>query len=217
MNVIIMGCGRVGEQLGRMLVEEGNEVTVVDQDPLALARLAAKFPGRLVQGVGFDRKVLEEAGIHEAEAFVATSASDNANIIAARIARTIFHVPRVVARVQDPRRAEIYQRLGLVTVSPVMWGARRIRELLSHTDMAPVMTFGNGEVVVLNLEIPPGMAGRTVNHLTVPGEIQAIALVRDDQAILPTLGTSLRAGDTLHLAVLSSAIGRLEDLFGLGG
>src|SRR3989304_5709274 len=155
MKVIIMGCGRVGEQISRIMVEEGHEVAVIDQDPEALARLGPKCKGHTVKGVGFDRKVLIDAGIEQADAFAATSSSDNANIIAARIARNVFHVPSVVARLYDPRRAEIYRRLGLVTISAVQWGASRIHELLTHAELDPVMSFGSGDVVLIEIEVPP--------------------------------------------------------------
>ncbi|HNB50433.1 MAG TPA: TrkA family potassium uptake protein, partial [Anaerolineales bacterium] len=155
MKVIIMGCGRVGEQLAYILSDEGHAVTVVDYDPHALARLTDRFKGERVKGVGFDREVLIKAGIEEADAFAATSSSDNANIVAARIAREIFLVPRVIARLYDPRRAEIYQRLGLRTISSTTWGAERIRELLTHAELDPIFTFGNGEVAILSIEVSP--------------------------------------------------------------
>ena len=116
MKVIVMGCGRVGEQLSLLLLEEGHQVTVIDCDSQALDRLGADFKGSKVKGVGFDRHILVKAGIEDADAFAATSSSDNANIVAARIAHNYFQVPRVVARLYDPRRAEIYRRLGLVTI-----------------------------------------------------------------------------------------------------
>lgn len=211
-----MGCGRVGEQLSKVMLEDGHEVVVIDQDAEALARLGPHFRGRTVRGVGFDRDVLQSAGIEQAEAFVATSSSDNANIIAARIARNVFHVPRVVARLQDPRRAEIYRRLGLITISPTHWGAERIHELLSHADMSPVMTLGNGEVSLLSIETPPHLVGREVKHLSVPGEVNVVAITRDDVALIPTLGTQFRTRDVIHVAVLSSQIERLEALLGIG-
>jgi len=117
MKVIIMGCGRVGEQLARLLVTEGHQIVVIDQEPSALERLGANFKGQRIAGVGFDRDVLLRAGIEQADAFAAASSSDNANIVAARIAHNIFHVPRVVARLFDPRRAEIYRRMGMLTIS----------------------------------------------------------------------------------------------------
>jgi trk system potassium uptake protein TrkA len=215
MRVIIMGCGRVGEQVARILADEGHAVTVIDYDANALARLGPQFTGQKVKGIGFDRRVLIAAGIEQADAFAAASSSDNVNIVAARLARNVFHVPKVVARLYDPRRAEIYRRLGLVTISSTSWGARRIHELLTHTNLDPVMTFGNGEVVLIGIEAPPRLVSRRVNNLTVPGEVNVTAITRQGKAFLPTLGTEFHAGDLVHLAVLASAMERLEDLLGL--
>jgi trk system potassium uptake protein TrkA len=160
--------------------------------------------------------VLIEAGIEQADCFAATSSSDNANIVAARIARHIFKVPRVVARLFDPRRVEIYQRLGLVTISSTTWGAERIRELLTHAGLDTVRSFGGGEVTLIDVEVPVHLIGRTVRDLTVPGELTVVAITRDDQALLPLTGTSFRRGDVLHLAVLARAMNRVEELLDLG-
>jgi trk/ktr system potassium uptake protein len=216
MKVIIMGCGRVGEQVSRLMADNGQDVTVIDYDADALARLGPHFKGKTVKGIGFDRNVLLEAGIEQADAFVATSSSDNANIVAARLARNIFHVPRVVARLFDPQRAEVYKRLGLVTISSTTWGAQRIQELLTHADLDPMMTFGHGEVVLMAIEAPPHLIGRTVNNITVPGEANVVAITRQDQALIPALGTEFRSGDLIHLAVLASAMERIEEFLGLG-
>ncbi len=215
MRVIIMGCGRVGEQVSRLLADEGHTVAVIDMDERALARLGPHFRGRKVKGVGFDRKVLLQAGIEHAEAFAATSSSDDANIVAARIARNLFHVPKVVARLFDPRRAEIYRRLGLVTISSTTWGAERIHELLTHGQLDPRLTFGSGEVAVLSIETPPLLIGRTVKEVTAPGEISIVAITREGKAFIPAFGAELRAGDEIHLAVLAGAMGRLEAWLGL--
>jgi trk system potassium uptake protein TrkA len=216
MKVIIMGCGRVGEQVARIMSDEGHGVAVVDYDGNALARLGPDFKGRKVKGIGFDRKVLIAAGIEQADAFAATSSSDNVNIVAARLARNIFHVPKVVARLYDPRRAEIYRRLGLVTISSTTWGARRIHELLTHANLDPVMTFGHGEVALIEFEAPPRLVGRTVNNLTVSGEVHVTTITRQGKAFLPTLGAEFRAGDVIHLAVLAAAMERVEEMLGLG-
>ncbi len=216
MKIIIMGCGRVGEAVCRLLADEGHDVVVIDYDAAALARLGPHFKGRQVLGIGFDRNVLIEAGIEQADAFAAASASDNANIVAARIARNIFHVPRVVARLYDPRRAEIYRRLGLVTISSIAWGAERIRELLTHTELDPVQTFGSGEVLLLSIEAPPPWVGRRVKDITVPNEVSVIVVVRDGQAMIPALGTEFQAGDLIYLTVLASAMERAEMILGLG-
>lgn len=215
MKAIVMGCGGIGEQLSKLMLEGGHHVVVIDQNAEVLARLRA-IGCEVARGVGFDRDVLLQAGIDDAEAFAATSHSDNANIVAARIARNLFHVPRVVARIQDPRKVEIYRRLGLITISPAHWGARRICELLSHANLAPIITLGNGEVSLLAIEAPPLLEGRVVRDLNVPGEVNVIALTREDMAILPTSGTEFRAGDLIHVAVLSGALERLEALLGLG-
>jgi len=216
MKVIVMGCGRVGEQASRLLADEGHTVVVVDYDAAALARLGPQFKGQTVCGIGFDRNVLLQAGIEQADGFVATSSSDNANVIAARIARQFFRVPKVVARLYDPRRAEIYRRLGLVTISSTTWGAERIRELLAHGELDAVVTFGSGEVALVAIEAPPALVGRRVQDVSVPTEINVVAITRDGQAAIPTQGTEFRAGDLIHLAVLASAMERLEALLGLG-
>jgi trk system potassium uptake protein TrkA len=216
MKVIVMGCGRVGEQVARLLDSEGNEVAVIDYDPTALARLGPNFKGRRVRGVGFDRDVLLEAGIQDADAFAATSSSDNANIIAARIARNVFQVPRVVARLYDPRRAEIYRRLGLVTISSTTWGAEKLRELLTHSDLDPILTFGSGEVALIALQVPPQLVGRFVKDLSIPGEMSVVSISRQGKAIIPISGTDFREDDLVHIAVLSSSMERLKELLGLG-
>jgi trk system potassium uptake protein TrkA len=215
MKVIVMGCGRVGEEVCRIMGEGGHQLIVIDYDQAALDRLGPGFKGRTVLGVGFDRDVLLKAGIETADAFAATSSSDSANIIAARVARDIFHVPRVVARVFDPRRAEIYRRLGLVTVSSTAWGAERIHELLTHDELDPLMAFGNGEVSLLRIEAPPHLVGRQVRDLSVPGEVSVVTIVRESQAMLPALGAEFRDADILYLAVLASAMERIEGLLGM--
>ena len=216
MKVIVMGCGRVGEQVSRLMASEGHEVVVIDMDAAALARLGPDFKGQTLRGVGFDREVLLKAGIEAADAFAATSASDNANIVAARIARNVFHVPRVVARLSDPHQAEIYQRLGMVTISSTHLGAQRIRELLVHAEMDPLLTFGEGEVRLLNIETPPRLVGQPVRHLNISGEITVIAITRQGRAFIPLSGSDLRAGDLIHLTVLAESMDRLKEMIEVG-
>ncbi len=216
MKIIVMGCGRVGSQIARLLADEGHDVTVIEQDPIAIARLGPNFKGAVIRGLGFDRQVLVDADIEQADAFVAASQSDNANIIAARIARNIYHVPRVVARLYDPRRAEIYRRLGLLTISTTTWGAERIRELITHAELDPVISFGSGEVSVVALEIPPHLVGRMVRDLTMVGECLIVSITREGKAFLPVTGTEFRAGDILHVAIMAGAMDRFSSLLGLG-
>ncbi len=216
MKVIIMGCGKVGTLVSRRMAEEGHDVTVINADESARDRLGPRFKGRLIVGIGFDRQVLLDAGIEQAEAFAATSTSDSTNIVAARIARNIYRVPRVVCRLYDPRRAEIYNRLGLVTISSTTWGAERIYELMTHGDLDAVMTFGQGQVSLVAVEAPAQLVGRTVSNLAVPGEVIVVSITRQGEAIVPVLGTAFQQGDLVHLAVHAAAMTRLESLLGLG-
>jgi trk system potassium uptake protein TrkA len=206
----------VGTLVSRRMAEEGHDVTVIDADASVRDRLGSRFKGRLVVGVGFDRQVLLDAGIEQAEAFTATSTSDSTNIVAARIARNIYRVPRVVCRLYDPRRAEIYNRLGLVTISSTTWGAERIYELMTHGDLDAVMTFGQGQVSLVAVEAPAQLVGRTVSNLAVPGEVIVVSITRQGEAIVPVLGTAFQQGDLVHLAVHAAAMTRLESLLGMG-
>ena len=217
MKVIVMGCGRIGSQVSQLLSDQGHEVTIIDHDSNSEGRLGSNFKGSIIKGLGFDRTILIQAGIEQTEAFVAASQSDNANIVAARIARNIFHVPRVVARLYDPRRAEIYQRLGLTTISSTNWGAERIFQVLTHNDVDIWNTFGNGEVTLVQLELPSQLIGRTVQQLNVPGEVLVAAITRNAQAFIPASGAEFHEGDLVNLVVLSSALNRLEVLLGIEG
>jgi trk system potassium uptake protein TrkA len=215
MKIIIMGCGRVGSQVSWLLLSQGHEVTVIDHDANALAKLGTDFNGKVVRGLGFDRNTLVEAGIEHTEGFVAASSSDNANIVAARIARNIFHVPRVVARLYDPLRAEVYQRLGLTTISTTSWGAERIVEVITHTDLDVLHIFRDGGTSLVRVEIPMRLRGHQVNQMNIPGEVMVIAVTREEQTFIPVSGTEFHERDIVHIAVIPSAMARLEEMLGI--
>jgi K+ transport systems, NAD-binding component len=215
MKIIIMGCGRVGSQVSQLLVRHGHEVTVIDHDANALARLGTEFKGKVVRGLGFDRNVLIEAGVETVEGFVAASSSDNANIVAARIARNIFHVPRVVARLYDPVRAEVYQRLGLTTISSTAWGAERIVEVVTHADLDVLHVFRDGGTTLVRVEMPARLNGYRVLQMNIPGEVAVTAITRNGQTFIPVSGTEFQEGDIIYLAVIPSAMVRLEELLGI--
>lgn len=215
MQVIIMGCGRLGEAVARLLHSEGHAVTIVDRDAEALARLGPAFAQRTVCGYGYDHATLLQAGIETAEAFIATSSSDNANVLTARIARNIFRVPRVLARVYDSRNADIYNRLGLQTICPTTWGAARALQLLAHAAVDSQQSFGQGEVELVRAEVPRALDGQSVSQLQVAGEITVASITRDNQAFVPVSGTLLRAGDIVHVSVLAAALDRLVALLAL--
>lgn len=215
MKVIIAGCGRVGAGVARMLSQNGHAVTVIDSDPDAFERLGAAFKGQKLVGVGFDRDVLLQAGIERADGFAAVTNSDEANIVALRIAKQVFRVPRVAGRVYDPRKAEIYRRLGLQTISPVAIGSHRLVEMLSFLELHVTANLGSGEVDIVDAEVPRMLVGRMVKELTVVGEFQVTAITRIGKTFLPTTTTVFEDGDLLHIAVQNSSFGRLKSLLGL--
>lgn len=215
MRILVIGCGRMGAGLAQTLSLSGHSVTVVDKDSAAFERLGPGFKGRTVAGVGFDRDVLLQAGIERADGLAAVMTSDEANVVAARLASQVFHVPRVVARLYDTRKAEIYRRLGLQTIAPVTWGILQMADLLCYSPLDTVVSLGSGEVDLVKTEVPPLLVGRTVQELTVLGEIQVVAVSRASSTFLPTLGTVFQAGDLLHLAVLGGCTDRLKALLGM--
>jgi trk system potassium uptake protein len=215
MKIIVMGCGRVGSQVSLLLASQGHEVTVIDHDDNAPLRLGKEFKGKIVHGLGFDRNVLIEAGVETAEGFVAASSSDNANIVAARIVRKIFRVPRVVARLYDPARAEVYFRLGLTTISSTAWGAERIIEVITHTDLDVLHIFRDGGTTIVRVETPVRLYGHRPVQMNIPGEIMVISITRNDHTFIPVSGTEFQEGDVIYLAVIPSAMVRLEELLGI--
>jgi trk system potassium uptake protein TrkA len=212
MKILIIGCGRVGAGLANTLASRGHSVTVVDKEPFAFEKLGERFKGQTILGIGFDREVLLRAGIERADGLAAVTASDEANVVAARIARDIFHVPRVVARLYDMRQAEIYKRLGLQTIAPTGWGINRIADLLLYSPLETVLSIGSGNVEIVEAEVPGLLVGKTVRDFTVPGEIHIVSISRANKTFLPMHGTIFEDGDVLHLAVLTTSLGRLREL-----
>ena len=215
-NIIIIGCGRQGAELAKSLGVKGFDVTVVDNDQAAFERLGSSFGGRVILGDGIDRDTLIQGGIEKADGLAAVTASDEINIVVARLARQVFRVPRVVARVHDPLKAEIYQRLGLMTVSPATLGTQRFRELLTFSPLEPTKRLGDGEVSIIEIDAPPTLAGRAVHELMIPGEIEVIAITRDNRTDIPIPGAVFHENDILHLAVASRSMNRLNELLGGG-
>lgn len=213
MKIIIVGCGRVGSALTLDLSLRGHQVTVIDNDPLAFESLGPAFKGEKVVGIGFDREILIKAGIQKADALAAVTVSDEANVVAARIAKQVFRVPRVAARVYDPRKAEIYRRLGISTISPVAVGSARLAELLSYNNLDTKLSLGSGEVEIVEVEVPNNLAGRLVSDVDVPAEVRVISLTRSGKTIIPNVKTSFQPGDLLYLAVMEEHRDRVAALF----
>src|SRR3990172_2293790 len=210
-----MGCGRVGSQLAKVMTMEGHQVTVIDKNPAAFERLGPTFKGKKVSGIGFDLEVLKAAGIEKADAFVSVTNGDNSNILGARIAKNTFRVPKVIARIYDPLREKLYRQLGIQTISSTSWAANKIKDLVLHGELVRHLSFGNGEVDLVEGEIPPALVGRRVADLNIPGEVKVVAVVRLGSAFIPSLGTELQAGDGIQFAVLSSGMPKLKKLLNL--
>lgn len=212
MKVIIGGCGRVGAMLATKLSVEGHEIVVIDKDPLTFGRLGKTFSGTMLRGMVFDKATLDKAGADRTDAYIAVTSGDNSNVVSATIAREIYRVPKVVARIFDPRRAEIYRRLGIQTVSSVAWATNEIVSLVMFQHLVRDVSMGGGEVQLVKVSIPPRLTGRTVNDLSSPGEILPIAIVRAGTSFIPTSHEELHEGDVLEAAVLTLAMNRFESM-----
>ncbi len=214
MKVIVVGMGRLGLGLARSLVKEGDQVIAIDSDPEVLKGIV-DFPVKKVVGIGFDRKVLEEAKISAVDAVVACTSSDEANIVIAKVAKDVYHVPRVIARLYDYNKEETYRRIGIQTISATTWGARRAIELLTYHHLDNVYEIGNGNVDLVRVDIPLMFVGHTVASLTALGEIQVVSISRNGQTFIPTAGTVLEVDDILYIALLAAASEKLKSMLGL--
>ncbi len=210
MHVVVVGCGRVGSELAIAAERGGHSVAVIDKDRNALQRLPAGFRGRAVLGFGFDRNHLEQAGVREAGALAAVTSGDNSNVLTARIARETFEIPNVVARIYDPRRAVIYQRLGIATVATVAWTTDQVMRRLFPEETASEWTDATGTVTLVERSLPDGWAGRRVGELDDGARFRVIALTRGGSARLCAPDMVAQEGDVIHVAVRHDAIGALH-------
>lgn len=215
MKIIIVGCGRNGAGLALALSRAGHSITVIDYKAEAFKKFAADFNGKTIEGVGFDRDILLQAGIEKSDALAALTSSDESNALIARIAREIYRVPKVVARLYDQDKAEIYKHLGIQTLSTTAWGIKRASGLLTYSALDAVFSFGDGDLELVKIEVPSLVAGRRVNDLTVMGDIHVVAIERSNRSILPTNGTIFQQGDVLYIAVTTSSGSQLKRLLGL--
>ncbi len=212
MKVVIMGCGRVGAELTVQLAKAGHEVVIIDKRADAFSRLPPEFEARQVVGVGFDREILEEAGIKDCDAFVAVSSGDNSNIVSARVAREHYHVPNVIARIFDPRRAEIYERLNIPTVASVRWTAKQIMLMLSHSREEIKESLGGGELFRMRIEIPEHLVGQPVSALTADRKVTVAGVDRGGRGFIPDASSTFQEGDIAHVIVHRDALDTLDQL-----
>ena len=200
MHVVIMGCGRVGSTLARSLEERGHTVAVIDSNPEAFRRLGPGFAGDKVTGYGFDQAVLEAAGIKNAGAFAAVSSGDNSNIISARVARETFGIDNVVARIYDPGRAEVYQRLGIPTVATVRWTSDQIMRRLLPDGSEPEWRDPSGAIRIEVEDARDVWVGHKVSELESLG-VRVAFVTRMGEGMMTTGTTVLQDGDLLHLVM----------------
>jgi trk system potassium uptake protein len=212
-HIVIMGCGRVGSTIAHILEDQGHSVAVIDQEAEAFRKLRSGFKGSKITGTGFNREILIEAGIEHADAFAAVSSGDNSNVIAARVARESFSVQNVVARIYDPRRAEVYQRLGIPTVATVRWTADQMLRRLLPEGSEPLWRDPTGTVVLAEIACSDAWLGEKVQSLEESARTRIAFISRLGEAMLPGPGTVLQEGDVLHVIAQEGDIDRIAKVF----
>ena len=205
-----MGCGRVGATLAHILEDMGHSVAIIDQDADAFRRLRPQFRGKRVTGVGFDRDVLVEASINEAAGFAAVSSGDNSNIISARVAREIFSIEHVVARIYDPRRAEVYQRLGIPTVATVRWTADQMLRRLLPEGPEPLWRDPSGSVILAEVDVDRRWIGTKITKLEEVVGARIAFITRLGHGLVPESGTVLQEGDVVHVMTPAAEMTRIS-------
>ncbi|MDR2723052.1 MAG: TrkA family potassium uptake protein [Cellulomonadaceae bacterium] len=199
MHFVIVGCGRVGASLATQIEGRGHSVAVIDQNPEAFRRLPADFEGQKVKGIGFDRDTLRTAGIEDAYALAAVTDGDNSNVVAARVAREVFGLTNVVARIYDARRAEVYQRLGIPTVATVRWTADQMLRRMLPLEATSEYRDPSGQVRLAQVNFAPGWVGATVASIEAATGVRVAFFSRYSDALLPAADTVLQEGDVLYV------------------
>lgn len=213
MHIVIMGCGRVGAMLARGLEKRGHSVAVIDIDPEAFRRLGTEFQGATVKGVGFDREVLEEAGIRQADGFAAVSSGDNSNILSARVVREGYKVENVVARIYDQGRAAVYERLGIPTVATVRWTVGQVMRRLLPEGSEPVWRDPSGNIHLLQVFVDNGWVGRRIRDLSSAAHAPIPFLVRFGKGLVPDSDTVFQDGDVIFVGCETDRTSDIETLF----
>src|SRR5665213_4377315 len=213
MRYLIVGCGRVGSALAKLLDADGHEVVVVDENPAAFKRLGQKFKGHVVVGTGIDYDILKRAGAKTADGFVAVTDGDNRNIMAALIAQRMFKIPKVVCRIYDPPRGQMYKELGVETVIPTTLGAKMIRDTLMEAPWNRSHPFDYGKVTSLSAIVAPEDAGKRVGDVERAGRIRIAALRRQISVMVAHNDLVLQAGDEINAIVSPDTISEFAQMF----
>ncbi len=214
MYVIIVGCGRVGSELAKLLVDEGHNVVVIDKSEASFDRLGGAFNGLTIVGNGFDLTLLKQAGIEKADAFCAVTNGDNTNLVSAQVAKRIFKIPKVIARVYDPQRAHIYAALGLDIISGTMLFASMIRDKVIESRFSSYL-IETKELGVIEIEVKNSLVGKTIQEINLPQEFLVVAIRRLDGVIIPEPNTVLKAKDMLMAVVKVTSLKKIKEKFSL--
>ncbi|MBI2447784.1 MAG: TrkA family potassium uptake protein [Candidatus Omnitrophica bacterium] len=217
MYIIIMGCGRVGSELAKLLDEENNNVVVIDRNSNSFRRLGSSFNGVTIVGNGLETDLLKEAGIEKSDAFAAVTNGDNTNIMAAQIARKMFKVPKVIARVYDPQRAQIYTGLGLDIISGTVLLSSMIRDKIVESYFSSFL-IENAQLGVMEIDIGRELAGKKAIEMNLPGEFQVVTIVKKekkDNVVIPTIDTSLSEGDKIVGVVKTASLDKVKKHLGI--
>jgi trk system potassium uptake protein TrkA len=216
-DILIVGCGRVGVELAGSINRQSHHVIVLDSDPRAFDRLGQRFRGRTVLGDALDNEALRRAGIEGAHGLAAVTGSDSVNIVVARLARDLFKVEHVVARVYEPSRAPIYEMLGLPAVASTAWSAQRMEQLLLHPGLRSVYAAGNGEVQVYEVSVPVGWRARALSELSSPDAARVVAVSRGGRALLPAGDFMLQPMDVLLISATAQGAAALRQWLQVDG
>jgi trk system potassium uptake protein TrkA len=211
-HIVVMGCGRVGSLLAHRLEALDHSVSIIDQDPEAFRRLGDDFAGNRIAGMGFDRDTLISAGIEQASAFAAVSSGDNSNIIAARVARETFGVQRVVARIYDSKRAEVFERLGIPTVATVPWTSSRLLKAVLGEATAQVWRDPSGAIAMLHVVPHEGWVGHRLTEFEGATGARIALVTRFGTGELPLPSTVIQSGDALHVLTTDDHTDLLRDV-----
>ena len=214
MYVIIVGCGRVGSELAKLLSGEGHDVVIIDKNLESFRRLGGTFNGVTILGNGFDPELLKKAGIEKADAFCAVTNGDNTNIMASQVAKRLFKVPKVITRVYDPKRAGIYRSLGLDVISGTILFAAMIRDKIIESRFSSYL-IESGELGVLEIEVTDKLSGKRVSELNIPDEFLVATVVRKRGVIIPRPDTILDKGDVLMGVVKTTSLKKVREIFEL--
>ena len=210
MHVVVVGCGRVGSGLAGAVEAAGHTVAVIDRQERAFRRLPEGFSGKTVVGVGFDRDRLTEAGIQEASALAAVTNGDNSNILVARVARETYGIERVVARIYDPRRAAIYERVGIATIATVQWATERVLRRILPDTHAVEWIDPSAKVCLIERLVPSARAGKKLADVEIDGVARVVAVKRLGNSQVPGPSLVLQEGDVLYTAVSGDHIDEFD-------